>query len=60
MPCEGEALDRFTSEQLSDLLEEHLRAVLRSVHDAAEPATHAWDRAEDIWREFRRRHQGSG
>lgn len=57
MPCDGEALDGFTSEQLSDLLEEHLRTVIRCVRDATEPTAHEWRRAEAIWDEFRRRHR---
>jgi len=57
MPCEGNALDGFTSEQLSDLLEEHLRTVINCVRDAADPPPHVWQRAEDIWDEFRRRHR---
>jgi len=60
MPCEGEALDGFTSEQLSDLLEEHLRAVISGVRDAADPPLQVWQRAEDIWDEYRRRHRGRG
>lgn len=56
MPCEGDRLDSFTSEQLSELLEEHMRAVLVPVRNGAEAPKEAWDRVDAVWAALRRRH----
>jgi hypothetical protein len=54
--CDRESLGRFTGEQLAELLEEHIRLVVRAVRFDAGVWVHAWHQVEAVWEEFRSRY----
>lgn len=56
MACDRETLTRFTGEQLAELLEEHVRLVIRSVRFDAGIWRNAWHQVDAVWEEFRARY----